>query len=50
MTWNSGHHYMNYKVYVPKVLCKIAVGHMGNCDGNKDNDVSTPNQGNNSKT
>ena len=35
--------YMNYDLKVPRFLCEISYGHLGNCDGNPNNDVSGPN-------
>ena len=31
--------YVNYHVFVPHYLCEESFGHLGNCDGNPDNDV-----------
>lgn len=36
MDWYND--FMNYEVCLPKALCQISFGHVGNCDGNGDND------------
>ena len=35
--------YINYQVFVPRFLCRISFGHLGNCDGNPNNDYAHPN-------
>ncbi len=35
--------YINYQICVPRFLCQFSFGHLGNCDGNPNNDVSGPN-------
>ena len=35
--------YINYQVFVPRFLCEVSFGHLGNCDGNPNNDISSPN-------
>ena len=35
--------YLNFQVIVPRFLCELSFGHLGNCDGNPNNDVSGPN-------
>ena len=40
-TWHS--RYMNFNLLVPCRLCEVSFGHLGNCDGNPNNDVSGPN-------
>ena len=34
--------YINYQIFVPCFLCEISFGHLGNCDGDKSNDFSGP--------
>ena len=38
--WHPRHRFINYRVFVPRFLCEISFGHLGNCDGNRNNDVS----------
>ena len=40
-TWHG--RYINYNLFVPRFLCEVSFGHLGNCDGNPNNDVSGPN-------
>ena len=40
-TWHG--RFINYQICVPQSLCRVSVGHLGNCDGNPNNDVSGPN-------
>ena len=40
-TWYG--RYLNFQVFVPRFLCELSFGHLGNCDGNPFNDVSGPN-------
>ena len=40
-TWLRRH--MRFHIFVPRFLCEVSFGHLGNCDGNPDNDVSGPN-------
>lgn len=40
-TWHGL--YINYQIFVPRFLCKISFGHLGNCDDNPGNDYSGPN-------
>ena len=44
-SWHVYHvyRYINYQVFVPRYLCEVSFGHLGNCDGNPDNDESGPN-------
>ena len=37
LTWVG---YMNFRICVPSFLCDRAIGHLGNCDGNRGNDVT----------
>ena len=37
-SWHGNH--MNYQLFVPRRACIRAYGHLGNCDGNPNNDVS----------
>ena len=41
-TWRGN--YMNWEIHVPRSLCLSSVGHLGNCDGNLENDKAGPNQ------
>ena len=31
---------MDFRICVPSFLCEKAFGHLGNCDGNRGNDVT----------
>ena len=35
--------YINYQICVPRFLCELSFGHLGNCDDDLSNDVSGPN-------
>ena len=35
--------FLNYEIFVPRFLCEESSGHLGNCDGNPNNDISGPN-------
>ena len=36
--------FVNYNVFVPRRACERSYGHLGNCDGNPNNDVSIAGQ------
>ena len=36
--------YINYHLFVPRYLCELSFGHLGNCDGNPDNDEPGQNE------
>ena len=35
--------YINFQIFVPRFLCEISFGHLGNCDGDLSNDFAGPN-------
>ncbi len=35
--------YINYNIFVPRLLCESSFGHLGNCGDNTNNDRSEPN-------
>ena len=35
--------YIDYQICVPRFLCELSFGHLGNCDDDLSNDVSGPN-------
>ena len=39
-----GRYYLDYNVFVPRRACARSYGHLGNCDGNPNNDVSIAGQ------
>ena len=44
MTWSGGQlPHINFQICMPSELCVFTVsGHLGNCDGDPNNDISTP--------
>ena len=42
-SFGAGYFYINYQICVPRFLCELSIGHLGNCDDNPNNDISGSN-------